>query len=98
MAHNTKTPVHVLLVPETAVVLQPPHLVPSRVLLVSHPDVVLVWLHGQDPPALQHGLDILPGPWGQHRLDKASLSLYLLGSAVVGASVDVQNPMNVQTP
>ena len=64
VAHNAQTAVHVLHVAETPPVLQPPHLVASRVLLVSHPDVVLVRLHSQHPPALQHGLDILPGPWG----------------------------------
>ena len=56
----TKTPVHVLHVPETASVLQPPHLVPSPVLLVGHPDVVLVRLHSQHSPPLQHGLNVLP--------------------------------------
>merc|ERR1711982_19719 len=41
-----QTPVHVGLVPETSVVLQPPQL-PVLVLLVGHPAVVVVWLHGQ---------------------------------------------------
>ena len=42
VADNTETAVHVLHVTEAAAVLQSPHLVSGRVLLVSHPDVVLV--------------------------------------------------------
>ena len=58
--HHPPTPVHVLHVPKTAVVLQSPHLVAGPVLLVRHPDVVLVRLHSQHSPSLQHGLNIMP--------------------------------------
>ena len=75
VADNTETAVHVLHVTEAAAVLQSPHLVSGRVLLVSHPDVVLVWLHGQHPPALQHGLDILPGSWGGQQPQSTQLGL-----------------------
>ena len=64
VADNTETAVHVLHVAETPPVLQSPHLVASRVLLVSHPDVVLVRLHSQHPPALQRCLQV-PLPRGR---------------------------------
>ena len=75
VTHNTEAPVHVLHVAEAAVVLQPPHLVASGVLLVSHPDVVLVRLHRQHPPPLQHGLNVLPRPLERRQLSHSDSGL-----------------------